>query len=263
VYRSLYLNLRTPIHDRDPRTKILGSLVLSALPFVFNDPRYVAVIAAIVLGLSVLGGSTRNLVRLRYVYLLFFVVTFALWQVYITTGATVVRLGPVRLTHDGLLYGLAAALRFIVVMMVGALFVSCTTTEDLTVGLLKLRLPYPVAFVISTTVRLVPTFIGAAGMMVEAQTARGMRVDSRNPVKRARQLLPVTIPLIMFALRHASLMSLALEARGFSPVARRTSYSDPLLRGLDVAVLVALAVGLAGSLALRLTGHGAVLPDRV
>jgi energy-coupling factor transporter transmembrane protein EcfT len=263
VFQDLYLDQRSPVHGLDPRAKIIGAVVLSGLPFVFNDPVYVGSVGVAVVSLAAVGGCLRNLFRFRYLYLLFFTVNFLLWQAYVSGGETLVRLGPIHLTHDGLLYGLAAATRFDIVLVVGVLFVSCTKPEDLTVGLIKLRLPYPVAFVVSTTVRLVPTFVGAAGTMIEAQTARGLRVDSRNPIKRARQLLPVAIPLIMYAMRHASLMSLALEARGFSPSAPRTSYANPILTRSDLAVLVILLATLTGCLVLRFAGYGAVIPGRV
>jgi energy-coupling factor transport system permease protein len=263
LYQSLYLPRNTPVHTLDPRVKIVGLVVLSALPFVFNNPAYTAVIVGMVLLVTILGRCLGQVFRFRRLYLLFFVITVVVWQFYITGAEVLLSVGPVHLSRESLLYGLAAGLRFVVVLMVGMLFVSCTTTEELTVGLTALRLPFTVAFVVSTTARLVPTFVSAAGLVLEAQAARGFTADSRNPFRRARQLLPVTVPLIMYALRHASLMSLAIEARGFSTGARRTRYAEPTLTRRDVIVLFGLLLALAGALALRFTGHGAVLPHRI
>ena len=86
---------------------------------------------------------------------------------------------------------------------------------------------------------------------------------SRNPLVRFRQLLPVLVPLLMYALRHAGQMSVALEARGFSLHRPRTSYLSPRFTPWDGLVLVVLAVVFAGCLALRLQGHGTVFPDRI
>ncbi|MEU5551906.1 energy-coupling factor transporter transmembrane component T [Micromonospora sp. NPDC047793] len=263
VYKSLYLHRASPVHALDPRAKLLGLLALAGLPFAFNDPRYVAVVGLIVLGLSAVAGCLGNLRRFRNVYLLVFVVNVVLWQFTIDGATTLFVLGPVSVTREALLYGIAAALRFVVVLMVGTLFVSCTSTEDVTVGLVHLRLPYTVAFVVSTTLRLVPAFVTATGTVIEAQTARGFVADSRNPVRRVRQLLPVVVPLIVYALRHGSMMSLAMEARGFTVRGDRTSYRTPVMTARDVAVLGGLAIILAGAIHLRLSGYGVVLPGRL
>lgn len=263
MFPSFYVNRRTPVHALDPRTKILGMLMLSGLPFTFNDPRYVAVLAAGAVLVAAVGGCRENLVRLRGVYLLLFVVTFLTWQFYLPGTTVLARFGPAVITREGLLYGLAAGIRFVTVLTVSVVFLSCTRNEELTIGLIKLRLPYPAAFVISLTVRLVPTLVTAASTILDAQTARGFQVQTRNPVRRVAQVLPLAIPLVMYALRHASTMSLALEARGFSPTARRTFYANPVMTARDGAVLGTLALLLAVCLGLRLTGHGAVLPDRI
>jgi energy-coupling factor transport system permease protein len=263
VFQALYLDLRSPIHRLDPRVKILGLVLLSALPFVFNHPAYTATVAALVVGVGILGGTGGNLLRFRYLYLLFFCVNFLLWQLQLSGTGDVAQLGPIHLSEQGLMYGLAVAIRSITVLLIGVIFVSCTQTEDLTIGLTKLRLPYAAAFVISMAVRLVPTFVAAVAGIMEAQTARGFTVDSRNPVKRLRQVIPILIPLIMYALRHASLMSLALEARGFTPRARRTAYAEPVFARTDMITLAALILLLTGCLLLRFTGHGTVLPGRI
>lgn len=263
MFQALYLDLRSPVHRIDPRVKILGLVLLSALPFVFNHPAYTAAVAVLIIGIGVLGGTGGNLLRFRYLYLLFFCVNFLLWQVQLSGTGEAIRFGPLQLYEQALRYGLAVAIRSITVLLVGVIFVSCVQTEELAIGLTKLRLPYSAAFVISMAVRLVPTFVAAVGGIMEAQTARGLTVNSRNPVKRLRQVFPILIPLVMYALRHASLMSLALEARGFTPRARRTSYADPVFTWRDAIVLGGLVLLLTGCLALRFTGHGAVLPDRI
>jgi energy-coupling factor transport system permease protein len=238
-------------------------LLLSSMLFVFNSPVYVLCIAIAVEIFAAIGGSLPNIFRFKYFFILIFVVSVIVWQFYFRGTGTRVSLGLLDVSRQGLLYGTAVGIRFVGVLTVGVFFVSCTRTEDLAVGLTRLRLPRTLALVVAMAIRLVPTFVSATSTIMEAQMARGLDVRTKNPVKRVRYGVPVAVPLMMYALRHASLMSLALEARGFSPQSPRTSYADPAMRPRDVVVLVMLALCFGGCLWWRLSGHGAVIPGRI
>lgn len=99
-----YLDRGSPVHLLDPRTKIVWFLLLSIAPFLFNSPVYVAVTALVVVGLGALARSLKSYVRVRYLPMLFLVVTFAAWQFYLTGATVVARLGPLTLTREALLY---------------------------------------------------------------------------------------------------------------------------------------------------------------
>lgn len=263
MFHNLYIDRPTLVHSLDPRAKIICMLLLSLLPFVFNDPAYTGSILLLVLLLAAAGQCLPNIARFRYFFALIFCVNAILWQFYVRGSTVLLVAGPLHVTRQGLLYGVAVGIRFVTVLMMSLIFVSCTRTEDLTVGLAKLGLPQVAALVVAMTIRLIPTFVSAASMMMEAQVARGLNIATRNPVKRVRHAIPVTVPLLMYALRHASLMSLALEARGYSPQVRRTSYADLVMRPRDVVVLTGLTVGFGACLWLRVTGHGVVVPGRI
>jgi energy-coupling factor transport system permease protein len=258
-----YLDRGSPVHLLDPRTKIVSFLLLSIAPFIFNSPLYVAAIALVVVGLGALARSLESYVRVRYLLMLFLVVTFAAWQFYLTGATVVARLGPLILTREALRCGLAAGIQVVTIVMVGVLFVSTIKVEELLHGLTGLGIPYRLGFVISMTARLVPTLAMAVTTIVQAQVARGLDLDDRNPLRRARQLAPVVIPFLVYAIRYAALLSMALEARGFRPHARRTYYIELRMAARDYVALVGLVAAITMGVVLRLKGYGAVLPQRL
>jgi energy-coupling factor transport system permease protein len=136
-----YLDRGSPVHLLDPRTTIVCFLLLSIAPFLFNSPVYVAVTALVVVGLGALARSLKSYLRVRYLPMLFLVVTFAAWQFYLTGATVVARLGPLTLTREALLYGLAAGIRVVTIVMVGVLFVSTIKVEELLHGLTGLGIP--------------------------------------------------------------------------------------------------------------------------
>jgi energy-coupling factor transport system permease protein len=257
------MNRGSVVHRLDPRTKILGFLVLSALPFVFNSPLYVAAVSLGVIALGAVARSLESYFRIRHLLVLFLVVTFTAWQVSLKGPTVVGHLGPLTLTREALLYGLAAGIRVSTVVMVGVLFISTTKVEELLHGLIRLGMPYRIGFVISMTARLIPTLALTVTTIVQAQVARGLDLEGRNPLRRVRRLAPVAIPFLVSTVRHASMLSLALEAKGFRPDMKRTYLIELRMTARDWFALLGLAASTMVCLSLRLSGYGAVLPGRI
>ena len=58
----------------------------------------------------------------------------------------------------------------------------------------KLHIPYRYAFTFSTALRFVPVFSQEMNAIMEAQTARGVEYDTRNPFKKLKLMLPLCVP---------------------------------------------------------------------
>jgi len=258
MFPSVASDRRTGLHGLDPRTKIAGFVLLSGLLFVFDNPLYIIPITLTLFVLAALGGCIRNLVRGKYMLLLLFLSSFIAWQIYLRNGPVAVQLGPVAITRTGFLHGLTAALRIVSAIMVGTLFLATTGIEELTIGLIRLKVPYRLGFVVSLAARLVPTFMLTVTSIIQAQTARGLDLGSRNPLRRARRLIPVIIPFLISSIRHASRLSAALESKGFRPGARRSYYLRIAMRPNDFAIVLGLIMLTAGCVALRLAGYGTI-----
>ena len=263
MLETVYLDRNTFIHQLDPRTKIIGMVLLSILPFVFNDPIYVGMVAFSFLGLGALAQALDNFYRARYLMFIFLVVGFIVWQFYLDDGSVVAHIGSVSLFRESLLYGLAMGLRYTSVLMLGMLLVSVIKIEELMLGLTKLGVPYTIAFIFSLTARLIPAFAYAFSTILQAQIARGLDLETRNPYKRVARLMPVMVPFLIYTIRYATLLSMALEAKGFSPGIKRTYFLELRMTVWDYLVLINLITIILGTVTLRFYGYGAVIPGRI
>jgi len=260
----LYLDRDTRIHRLDPRTKILGALILFAICLCFNHPLYMGAVSAGVLLIAIVARALPNFWRLRFILVLLVVFSSVLWPFFVKGGSPLWGWGPLEVSRESVLYGLAMGLRLATFVATGLVFLSTTRNEELTRGLIRLRLPYPVAFALSTALRLVPTFAGAGATIIQAQMSRGLDLTSGNLLSRMGKFIPQAVPLFIYAIRHTNLLAMALESKGFSPGALRTFYEESCFRRTDYAVLVSLLLVLAFTLYLRLgLGLGAVLPGRM
>jgi energy-coupling factor transport system permease protein len=260
----LYLDKGTWIHCLDSRTKMIGVLIVFSICLCFNHPLYMA---AITLGLTFVALSAKalpNFWRLRYLLILLFIFSAAMWPFFVRGPASLWSLGRFQVSRESILYGIAMGLRLDTFVGTGLVFLSTTRNEELTNGLIRLGCPYPVAFALSTALRLVPTFAGAGATIIQAQVSRGLDLKSGNPLSRVGKFIPQAVPLFIYAIRHTNLLAMALESRGFSPESKRTMYYEPRMGATDYIVLFALMVLLAILLYLRLGLHlGAIIPGRL
>jgi energy-coupling factor transport system permease protein len=260
----LYLDKDTWIHRLDPITKILGLLMGFVICLCFNHPLFMAAIGFAVTLVALLSGALPNFWRVRYILFFLFLFSAVLWPFFAKGPTPMGSWGPLALSRESLLYGIAMGLRLATFVAMGLIFLATTRNEELTSGLIRLGIPYPVAFALSTALRLVPTFVGAGATIVQAQISRGLDLESGNVFSRARKFIPLAVPLFIYAIRHTNLLAMALESKGYSPRSKRTFYYEPRMRSIDYLVLALLVGILATFLYLRLGYHlGVVLPGRV
>src|SRR3989337_4365605 len=99
----LYLDKNTWMHRLDPRTKMIGVLIIFSICLGFNHPLYVA---AISLGITLVAISAKALLnfwRLRFILILLIVFSTVMWP-FFTKGATPLwSWGPLHVSRESLL----------------------------------------------------------------------------------------------------------------------------------------------------------------
>jgi energy-coupling factor transport system permease protein len=257
---ELYLDYNSRLHRLDPRVKTFGLLVVFALALTFNHPAYVAVFAIGILAMATLGRCLINLWRLRAIFLVLFVFSALLWSLMLRGPTEIARLGPLVVSRESLLYGLAVGIRLDAMVAAGLVFLSTTKVEEFTAALRRLGLPFPVSFAFSLAFRFVPTFADSAYTIIQAQKSRGLDLESGGLFSRLRRHVPLLIPAIVCGVRNTDLLAMALESRGFGRASKRSEYLEVRMRWTDLLIAVMLAAGLGAAIWWRATGHGAVLP---
>jgi energy-coupling factor transport system permease protein len=139
--------------------------------------------------------------------------------------------------------GLQAALSLLTLTSTFFVFFALTTPEDLGSALVKMRLPYSVAFVISASMQFVPVITRKAGHIIDAQRARGIEL---RPGWQALRNYPAFLgPLLIQAFQMAEALAEAMECRGFGRGGRR-HLDDYHMRQRDWGIIL-IATALAGA----------------
>ncbi|RLF10094.1 MAG: hypothetical protein DRJ69_03580 [Thermoprotei archaeon] len=134
----------------------------------------------------------------------------------------------------------AASMVLLLLLLVASFssFFLTTSPDDLSLALVKLKLPYELALELSMAIRFVPTLAREAQLIVDAQRARGLDLET-GVVKRIKNTVPILVPLVVSAVRRSYRVAEAMESRCFGASKTRTWLFDLRMRRADYAALMA------------------------
>jgi energy-coupling factor transport system permease protein len=238
----LYEPKGTIVHRLDPRTKILVLMAAFVIALVPSTLPHAAVVLALVAVYVTIARSWGTVARIRGFLVIITVFTVLIWGI-IPRGGEVLWLF---IRRESLVFGVLTAIKIDAVLIAGLVFLATTRNEEITVGLVRLGIPYVMCFAFSTALRLVPTFAHTGATVVEAQRSRGLELGEGSLWSRMRAYIPLMAPIFLVSIRNANLMAMALEARGFGAGKNRTFYIQLKMQPRDwiaIGMTALLAVG--------------------
>lgn len=241
-----YVPGATVLHRLNPVAKLaLASGIIIATFLAASYPALVGLLV-ITLALGAYAGVFSRLASLLKVLLPLAVIMLVLQMIFVQGGERLVGF----VTSEGLVTGSKACLRLLGVALPLVLVLTVTKLTDLANACVEiLHVPYRYAFAFTTALRFVPLFGQEMNAIMEAQTARGVEYDTKNPIKKLQLMLPLCIPLLISSVGKTDATALAAEQRGFYLRTRESSYKRYPLQALDfAAIAVAAALIVAGAL---------------
>lgn len=241
-----YVPGATVLHRLNPVAKLaLASGIIIATFLAASYPA-LAGLLVITLALGAYAGVFSRLASLLKVLLPLAAIMLVLQMIFVQGGERLVGF----VTSEGLVTGSKACLRLLGVALPLVLVLTVTKLTDLANACVEiLHVPHRYAFAFTTALRFVPLFGQEMNAIMEAQTARGVEYDTKNPIKKLQLMLPLCIPLLISSVGKTDATALAAEQRGFYLRTRESSYKRYPLQALDfAAIAVAVALIVAGAL---------------
>ncbi len=235
----------------DPRTKLYLVLCLSTLCVAVGDLRLLlAILLAAALALKAAGGSITAMAGKLKQFVLLFLIIVVVQSIFTRGGAAVLRLGQVNIITDmGLVRGTQTLLRFLIVLISAAL-VTTSNPRDIIQGMIQLKIPPEIAFMVTMAIRFLPLLRDEAVDILTAIQLRGVNLKKIPLLRRLKMYTYLLAPLITSVLLKAGDLSLAMEMRAFRAYPRRTSLRTLVLQRADYAVMAlvtAFALGVAAA----------------
>lgn len=216
-----YYPVDSALHRLDPRTKLFGTLVYIVALFLCDSWQgYLLAAAFLALNIRLSRVPFSYMVRgLRGI--LFLLLLSVSFNLFLTDGRVLFRLGIFKITEEGLETAGFMALRLIFLVLGSTVMTLTTTPNALTDGMEKglgflkaFRVPvHEISMMMSIALRFIPILMEETDKIMKAQMARGADFESGNLFQKARAMVPLLVPLFVSAFRRATDLAMAMEAR--------------------------------------------------
>ena len=238
------------LHKLDPRTKLIGTVAFIVSLFLFkNWPGYAAATAFLAAVIVLSRVPFRYMIKGLKAIIILLLIT-VIFNMFIVPGEVLWDFGLVKVTREGLSQAGFMAVRLIYLIIGSSIMTLTTTPNDLTDGLERvlgplklLRVPvHEIAMMMSIALRFIPILLEETDKIMKAQMARGADFENGNLIQRARNMVPLLVPLFISAFRRASDLAMAMEARCYRGGEGRTKLT-PLLYEKRDYLAYALLIG--------------------
>lgn len=240
-----------------PLTLLTAAAVTMVLALVVNHWVFsLAVIAGLLLPGLVWSGQGGRIAAAAALLVLPMTVSLLLMHaLFFPEGRQVLaQWGILRVTAEGLLFGISMSLRLAVLVLAFLIFSYTLSVSDLMAELNRRRWHPKLVFVVCSALQFAPIVSERAAQISEAQQARGL-VLRRGLSSRLRAFLMLAVPLVLGLLVDVEERARALESRGFSRPGPRTSYAETVDSAGQKAFRLA-AVGFTGLFTAYWYGRG-------
>jgi energy-coupling factor transport system permease protein len=144
-------------------------------------------------------------------------------------------------TPESISFAFRISTRIAVMISAFTLFLLTTHPSELMSDLTRRGLPGQFAYVIISTLQILPQMQAKAQTIIAAQRSRGLDTESTF-FKRAGSVLPLVGPLVFGSLVEVEERAIAIEARGFTSKKVKTSLHEIPDSGLDQVLRWGLVV---------------------
>lgn len=215
----------TPIHRLNPLTKLVA--LFAIIVVAFASPSWwvsALLVLVVVIPAALVAANGKRLLWIGLVMLVpILLALFIVQGLTFPGGSTaVLQWGIFTVTSEGLMFALLVGSRITALVLASVLFVLTTHPGTLMSDLTARGMSPKFAYIIASTLQLVPAFKTRADSILLAQQSRGLALGG-NPLKRARLMMPLLSPLVLGMFTDVEERSTAMEARAFGSSAKRTT----------------------------------------
>ncbi len=238
-----YYPVDSLLHRLDPRMKILLIFMYLLLIFIvktFYGFLFAAGLTAFAIGISKI--PFKNLFKSLRPVLVIISFTLVLHALFTKGGRVLLEVGFLTIESQGLYTGTFMTLRLVLLVITTTLLTLTTSPIALTDGIEYLLSPFKrigvpaheLAMMMTISLRFIPMLIMESEKIMKAQLARGADFSEGSLFQRARNLVPLIVPLFVSAFRRAEELATAMEVRCYRGGEGRTRLKKLELSRKDI-----------------------------
>jgi len=209
------------IHRLDPRVKLAATLVYIISLFIFKS-----MMGYLIAGLFLFTVIKVSKVPFGYIVkglkaIVILMLITVIFNLFLTPGKPLVTFWIFTITMEGIKTAVFLAIRLVFLIIGASLMTFTTTPNHLTDGLERIMNPlkkihfpvHEISMMMSIALRFIPILLEETDKIMKAQMARGADFENGGLIKKAKNLIPLLVPLFISAFRRANDLAMAMEAR--------------------------------------------------
>lgn len=257
-----YYPAKSVIHKLDPRTKLFGTLVFIISVFLFHSIAGYAVATVFLAGMILISTVPVKFIfkGLKAIFMILLITM--VFNIFLTPGEAIVTFGIFKITKEGVSMAVRMAIRLIYLVIGSSLMTLTTTPNQLTDGLEKSLRPlnkihvpvHEIAMMMSIALRFIPILLEETDKIMKAQIARGADFENGNLIQKAKNMIPLLVPLFISAFRRANDLAMAMEARCYHGGDNRTQMKPLHYESRDYIAYVVMFAYLGIAIVFRIVG---------
>ncbi len=209
------------LHRMDPRAKILCTMIFIVAIFLAHSLWAYLLVAAFTLGAIAISGVPVKMVWKAIKPLWVILVFTMLIHILTTPGTEIFSWKFIHISEEGVRNGVIMTLRLVFLIAFSSLLTYTTSPIVLTDGIEALLMPFrrfgvpahELAMMMTIALRFIPTLLEETDRIMKAQSSRGADFVNGNLWQRAKNMIPLLVPLFISAFRRADDLATAMEAR--------------------------------------------------
>ena len=230
------------VHRLDPRTKLFGTMVFIISLFLANSwPVYGLATLFLVIAIGLSKVPVKFMLKGLKAVLVLLIISVS-FNLFLTDGEVVFKLWIFKITREGIRISLFMGMRLIFLIVGSSVMTLTTTPNALTDGLEKslgflkvIKIPvHEISMMMSIALRFIPILIEETDKIMKAQMARGADFESGNIIQKAKAMVPLLVPLFISAMRRATDLAMAMEARCYHGGEGRTKLKPLKYKKADI-----------------------------
>ncbi len=253
---------KSVLHRLDPRTKFVGTMIYIVSVFLFNTFPGYGVATLFLAGMIALSRVPVKFMfkGLKAIFMILLITV--IFNIVLTPGEVLWSWGFLKITKEGLVLAGRMAIRLTYLVIGSSVMTLTTTPNQLTDGLERLLRPlnkvhvpvHEIAMMMSIALRFIPILMEETDKIMKAQIARGADFENGNIIQKAKNMIPLLVPLFISAFRRANDLAMAMEARCYHGGDDRTQMKPLHYEKRDYVAYGMLFVYLGIAIAFRVIG---------
>jgi len=244
-----YYPAKSVLHSLDPRVKLFSTLVFIITLFSANNIILFGIVLIALAGIIKLSRVPFSFMVKGLKSIIVLLIIAGMFNLFLTPGKTLVSFWILKISDVGLKNALLMTSRMILLIIGTSVMTLTTTPNQLTdgmeksLGFMKGVVPvHEISMMMSIALRFIPILMDETDKIMKAQMARGADFETGGLIKKAKNMVPLLVPLFVSAFRRANDLSNAMEARCYNGGEGRTKMRPLKYSSLDQRAYICVAM---------------------